>query len=409
MKNIVIVGGGFGGIKVALDLESKNLSDIRIVLISNKPHFEYQSALYRVIAGSNPLEVCIPLREIFLNKKIEVIEDTIESINTENQLLVGKSESRYKYDYLVLSLGSETEYYNIPGLEKLSFGMKSINEAIVLNRHIHKLFDSCHNLSKEEKECALHFVIVGAGASGVELSAELARYTKIVATNHKNKSVKISIDLVEAGSNILPSMSTNFSNNIKKHLTSLGVNVMINRPIIKEELDRVYLKNANIKTKTVIWTAGVVINHLYTQTKGLKIAKDKKISVDKFLLASGTKNIFIIGDGASSQYSGMAQTAIDQGANVSKNIVRLLNNTTLSPYKAKIPHYAIPVGKYWAGVMIGNIKIYGKLGWIIRRLADLKYFLSILPINKVLIVWRSGKALTNICSICSNEHIIVNN
>ncbi len=406
MKNIVIVGGGFGGIKVALDLESQNLTDSRITLISSKSHFEYQPALYRVVSGSNPLEVCIPLGEIFDNRNIEVIEDTILSVDLNNQKLVGLSESIYKFDYLVLAMGSETEYYNIPGLEKFSFGMKSINEAIILNRHIHELFDSFSNLSMKDQEYAHHFVVVGGGASGVELSAELAGYLKTIATNHHNKSIKITIDLIEAGPNILSLMPIDYSNKVKQRLKSLGVNIVVNCAIVQEQLDTIYAKNSKLKTKTVIWTAGVKINHLYNNIKGLEINKDRRVKIDEYLKIVNNDNVFVIGDGASSQYSGMAQTAIDQGLTVANNINKLINNKPLIPYTPKKTNYAIPVGKYWAGVMVGNIKIYGKLAWLIRRLVDLKYFMSILSFKKAITVWQSGKTLTNICSICSKKSII---
>ena len=136
-------------------------------------------------------------------------------------------------------MGSETEYYNILGLEKFSFGMKSINEAIILNRHIHELFDSFSNLSMKDQEYAHHFVVVGGGASGVELSAELAGYLKTIATNHHNKSIKITIDLIEAGPNILSLMPIDYSNKVKQRLKSLGVNIVVNCAIVQEQLDTI--------------------------------------------------------------------------------------------------------------------------------------------------------------------------
>src|SRR3989344_8759292 len=113
---IIIIGGGFGGVRTALDLEAQKLSNTRIILISDKPHFEYYPTLYRVVTGSNPLEVCIPYREIFQNKELEIIEDTIEDVDLQTKTLTGKTGSYYRFDYLVLALGSETAYFDISGL-----------------------------------------------------------------------------------------------------------------------------------------------------------------------------------------------------------------------------------------------------------------------------------------------------
>jgi len=123
-KRVVIVGGGFGGISAALELEKKRIPNLKIVLVSDRSHFEYTPALYRVVTGRSPLEVCIPLREIFEGKEVEVLEDTIIEADLDNKTLKGKSESNYSFDFLVLALGSETAYFNIPGLKELSFNFK---------------------------------------------------------------------------------------------------------------------------------------------------------------------------------------------------------------------------------------------------------------------------------------------
>ena len=95
----MIVGGGFGGIRAVMDLEAKNLPDTKITLISDKPHFEYHAALYRVVTGRSPLEVCVPLREIFAVKDIEVVEDSIVGVNLKERTLMGISGSHNKFDF----------------------------------------------------------------------------------------------------------------------------------------------------------------------------------------------------------------------------------------------------------------------------------------------------------------------
>ncbi len=116
-QSVFIVGGGFGGIKTALELLKNKQSDTKIKLISNKMHFEYHATLYRVLTGRSPLQVCIPLEDIFNGKDIEIIEDSITDVDPKEKMIKGKSGSIYHYYKLVLSLGSQPNFYNTPGLE----------------------------------------------------------------------------------------------------------------------------------------------------------------------------------------------------------------------------------------------------------------------------------------------------
>src|SRR3989344_7569669 len=158
-KKILIVGAGFGGVRVALDLAREKLPGVKITLLSDKSHFEYHPALYKVVTGRSPLETCIPLREIFKRKKVELVEDSVSRIDLAGRRVVGISGSEYPFDFLVLALGSETGYFNIPGLQELSYGFKSIEEALRLKKHLHELFSSCEKTSPEERICAAHIVV----------------------------------------------------------------------------------------------------------------------------------------------------------------------------------------------------------------------------------------------------------
>src|SRR3989338_9189045 len=108
MKKIIIAGGGFGGIRAALGLLAQKNLNAKITLVSDRPHFEYHPMLFRVVTGKSPLSVCIPLREIFRDKKIDVIQDSIIAVDVNQQTLVGSSGTIYGYDFLVLAFGSET-------------------------------------------------------------------------------------------------------------------------------------------------------------------------------------------------------------------------------------------------------------------------------------------------------------
>jgi NADH:ubiquinone reductase (H+-translocating) len=151
-KRVVIVGGGFGGVACALALAKQKNPLVKITLISDTPHFEYHGALYRLVTGGSPFEVCIPLWQIFEGLDVEICQDKILSIDTQKKIALGESEANYSYDYVVIGVGCKTCYYNTPGLEKYSFSMKSITEALVLKRHLHSIYDSCATTPEKEEQ-----------------------------------------------------------------------------------------------------------------------------------------------------------------------------------------------------------------------------------------------------------------
>lgn len=387
-KTITIVGGGFAGVRCALDLEKLLGDKVKIQLISNKDHFEYHAVLYRLISGYPTEDVCIPLEDIFEGKKVEVITDKIVGIDNHQKKLWGESNTIYEYDELVLALGSETSYYDIPGLKEQSFSFKSTKQALELRDHIHEVFDLCKNSGIEEKSCAVHFVIVGGGISGCEIAGELGLISGRLAKNHDIDSSLIKIDIVHSRDRLIPNLPEDFSRKIETKLKELKVNIIFNQRIEREEAETVYLKDMEMKSKTVIWTAGVTSNHFYKDLKGIQFDEKGKVIVNENLIATGT-DVFIIGDGINTKYSGMAQSAINHGKYVAGVITAEHYNAPIYPFKPVSPVYAVPIGHNWAGVIWGDKKIYGRFGSWIRRFLDFKLFLSILPFKKAIMASRN--------------------
>lgn len=397
-KQIVIVGGGFAGIRCALDLDKQKLPNTKVVLVSDRPHLEYHPALYRVVTGRSPLEVCIPLAEVFKNTNVEVVEDRIEKINLQESVITSETNSRYYFDQLVLTLGSRTAYFGIPGLEKNAFGFKSITQALKLKRHLHELFEKAKKTHQDET--VSHIVVVGGGTSGVELAAELIIYTKKIAKKHGIDEKFVKVDLVEAKARLVAHSPPDVSELIQKRLETLGVNVIINTKVLKEDFEKIYLEHQEIPTKTLIWTGGVKGNKLYEGTKGFKLNKSGKVEVDKYLHPKGHSTVYIAGDGAATEYSGSAYTAIRHGKLIAKNIVSSLQKKPLEKLKEDVPPHAIPLGPGWAVVLMGGARYFGRIGWWMRRAADMRYFLSILPLGKALLAFSEGGTLCETCKIC---------
>lgn len=400
-RKIVIVGGGFGGIRAALDLASEKLHDTKIILISDKKHFEYSPALYRVVSGRSPLGVCMMLQEIFERKDVEVLTDTLTHVDLKEKTIEGSSGSSYSFDSLVLALGSETTYFDIPGLQELSFGFKSINDALRLKQHLHYLFEAYKKAGTQEAVKAAHIIVVGGGATGVELASELAHYTRALAKKHALAPSLITIDLIEAASRLAPHLPPDMSQVIHGRLHGLGINVFLNRTVIKKETEEVFLKDMEMKTKTVIWAAGVKPHHLYREIAGLTLDEKGRVLVDAHLRAQGLSNIFIVGDAASTLYAGMAQSAIHGGRFVARMIARIMRGEKLIPYIPQKPAHAIPLGPGWAAALVGPIRLYGKAGWLVRNAADFRFFLSVMPTSKALHMYQSGRTICESCGVCS--------
>jgi NADH dehydrogenase len=391
MKKVLIIGGGFGGIRTALALEKRRIPDLKIILVSDRTNFEYHATLYRIVTGRSPLEACIPLRDIFAGKDIEAVEDTVEAVDLGGKTARGTSGSSYAFDFLVLALGSETSYFGVSGLEEYSFGFKSIDEAIRLRDHIEKMFADCAGTGDAtHKLCALHFAIVGGGMSGVELAGELAPHTRKLAEKYGVSPSFVTVDLMEAAPRILPGLPESVSKEAEKRLRDLHVNVYPNRAILEEKTDEALFTDMRAKTKTVIWTAGVRPHRLHSRIGGLTCERNGKVIVDAFLRPAGYGNVFVIGDAASTKFSGMAQTAISDGRSVASNIERTLLGKPLTPYTTERPLSLLPIGSGWAIALIGGFHVSGLIGWWLRRAFDFFVFLLHLPLRRSIDIFRDA-------------------
>ena len=398
---MVILGGGFGGIRTTLDLAKQNLENVTITLISDKHHFGYTPALYKQATGRSPMETCIPLGEIFDHyKNVDCIIDTVTGGSISDKVILGKSGSRYKYDFLVLALGADTAYFNIPGIEENSFSLKSVYTALRLKNHIHKLFNTAQGLSKGDLISQFQFVIVGGGPAGVELAGEIRRYGRKLAKLHGVREEYVTVDIIQAATRLLPTMSEAVSAAAMRRLNYLGINIILGRAVAAEDPNGVFLKDIKFNSKTIIWTAGVKPSHIYASIAGLSFDKGGHILVDEHMRANGAECVFAIGDSASTPFAGTAQTAIYDGHYVAHVIGHEIHGQGMPEHKPRGTPYVVPIGKHWAIFTYKNITLTGWIFWWLRQLIDFKFFLSILPFSKAFTIWRSGGKLCESCPTC---------
>ncbi len=398
MSKIVIVGGGFGGVRAALDLEKKLGDRAEITLIDRNGYHLFAPALYEVASAfgiakdrfsvSLRKTVSVPYQDIFEGKKISFVQAEVSKISLNEKILATKSDASYSFDYLVLALGSQTADFNISGVKEYAFQFKTIEDAILLNHHLTMLFEKA---SRGNQELPIRLVIGGGGFTGVELAAEIACTVKHLTQRYQIKNGHSIITLVEAGPKILPQISDAERNTIIQRLTHLGVAIKTNAAIEEAASDSLKLKNGHsLPYHMLAWTAGVRPNDFLKTISDLDLTANSKVVVDEHLNTTRYPHVFAVGDivefidhATQRPEPALGYVAVQHGQLVAANIVRSIANKELKSHKPFYSLWIAPVGgKYAVAHLWGGISIKGFMGWVIRELVDLKYFVSILSFKK---------------------------
>ncbi len=372
IPRIVVIGGGFGGITIAQSLRQKNA---QVVLIDKNNYHTFQPLLYQVAtAGLEPDSIAYPLRKLFENQPnlfFRLAE--AQRIDTENNILE-TSIGPIDFDYLVIASGSDTNFFGMKELEKLSMTMKSVSEALDLRSYILQNFESALLTSDlEEQNSYMNFVLVGAGPTGVELAGALAELKRhVLPKDYPDLDLRrMKINLVEAADKVLPPMSKQASEKALEYLQNLGVNVWLNTTVENYDGETVTIKDGkNFKTKTLIWSAGVkgaIINGLKERA-----IEHGRIAVDEFNKVKGYHNIFAIGDVAlmkTVQYPKghpmVAPVANQQGAHLSNNFTKELKGQPMEPFKYFDKGSMATIGRNRAVVDLHKFRFQGTFAWLV--------------------------------------------
>jgi len=379
---VTIVGGGFGGVKAALEL-AKNKKN-QVTLISDKPDFQFYPALYGTATGRSHLQSWVPLGTIFADRpNVDVIIDAVIKIDPATKTLTAISKQTYHYNLLILALGTVTTYFGIKGLDTYAYGIKSAEEIRDLKQHLyHAMF--------EERSMEKEYVIIGAGPTGVELASAMKAYIERLRVDYRLPKKKVHINLIEAAPRVLPRMTESTSRKVEKRLRKLGVHVMTNQKVEKQTANSLIVNGKPINSHTVIWTSGVANSPFYqANAEHFVFAKNGKIVVDEHMRA--IKDVHVIGDNAFTPYSGLAQTALHDAIFVARNLERKQAGKKRKLYKAKLPPVVVPVGENWAVFEWHWLRLSGWLAALLRACADMVGYSDILPLGQALGVWRARK------------------
>lgn len=341
MKNIIILGGGFAGVRAALTLKKKIKSNnIHVILIDKNKFHTFTPSLYEVAAAEEPSQnAVIPYKTIFSNS-IEFIEGTVEKIDAVSQKIWLNNNREYIYDFLIFALGSESADFGIPGIKEYGISLKTLEDAVRIK-----------NALKNAKKV----IVGGGGFAGTEFACELAAHAQGIDTT-----------LIQGSRILLKELRDGVANLTKKRLENSNVNL-----VLGERIKKITKHTAEVDSKKIfphdlfIWTGGVRPNNLLG-----------KIEVDKYLKVKNLENVFAAGDTIS---PGVAPRAEKMGEIAAENVIRSIKKDILLPYSYHHIGYVIPLGSHFAIFAMGKYHISGVLAYLLQRLIFLRYLLKILP------------------------------
>ena len=371
---IVIIGGGFAGIALAKKLKNTNY---QVVLLDKHNYHTFQPLLYQVATGGLEAgSIAYPIRKV-----IQGCDDfyfrltSVKDIDTENQKIISEIGDLH-YDYLVIATGSKTNYFGNKEIERNAMSMKTIPQSLNIRSFILENFEQAV-LTKDEadRNALMNFVLVGAGPTGVELAGALAEMKKeILQKDYPDLDIsQMQINLIQSGDRVLNTMSEKSSIAAEKFLVDLGVKVWKNVRVTNYD-GRIISTNSDLSfdSATVIWTAGVQGASIHGLDAKALVERVERIRVNQFNLVNGYDNIFAIGDIASMEsekypqgHPMMAQPALQQGALLGENLVKLLANKPMKPFEYNDKGSMATIGRNLAVVDLPKYHLNGLFAWFV--------------------------------------------
>ncbi len=387
MKNIVILGAGFAGLRAAFGLEKKFRKDknIALTLIDKNDYQLFTPNLYRIAAKDEGLvsmeqiknSISLPLAKILKNKKINLIKGEVVGLNFEHQRLqlLGRQVG---YDFLVLAMGSRPEFFNMEGASKYGLQLKTIKDALRIRNALEFAVET-HRMDVKKKN--LRVVVAGGGYSGVELAGELKLFLDFLAWKNEYPREKIELEIIEANPKLVDGFSGQMSDDAYNRLSELGVRAVLSNRISQVDNHFIYtMAGEKISYDVLIWTTGVRAHQIFCDRKILLDNRDR-VCVNEYLLAQEHQNIFVLGDMAAVADSRgksvpqSAQDALDQADYLSYVLPYVMKNKKPPEvYRPKLHGFIVNIGGKWAIMKSSGIYLTGWLAYFIDQLAHVRYY-----------------------------------
>lgn len=398
-KRVVIVGGGLGGLRLAEDLYG---SGMQVVLIDKNNFHQFPPLIYQIAsAGIDPSSISFPFRQIFRKRKdfyFRMAEARM--VDTEKKILQ-TSIGKIDYDYLVLAAGATTNFFGNKNIEEWAIPMKTVPEAMGLRNALLSNFERALTCAtEEERQELLNVVIVGGGATGVEIAgalAEMRRY--VIPYDYPDMdSSLMHIYLIEAGDRLLAGLSQESSQKAYEFLKSMGVDIQFGKMVTDYRDHKVIMKDGTeIPTRTFLWVSGIRANAMPGIDES-HMGRGFRFKVDEYNRIPGVDDVFAIGDQClqtsdaayPNGHPQVAQVAIQQAKNLAKNLKRInqgADSSTLTAFRYKNLGSMATIGRNKAVVEIGKFRSQGFFAWVLWLVVHLRSILGVKNKMMVLLNW----------------------
>jgi NADH dehydrogenase len=372
LPHVVIVGAGFGGLETAQKLAH---APVQITLIDRHNYHLFQPLLYQIaIAGLVPSQIAYPVRTIFRRQKNLTFQmSEVTSIDFASRY-IRTNGSVIAYDYLVLAIGGQTNFFGVTGAEENGFQLKSIESATGTRNHLLRMLEQAsREVDIEKRRALLTFVVVGAGPTGVETAGALAELiTHVMTKDYPEMDLKdVKVILLEATGNVMAAYPPELRKATVKLLESKDVEILLNTRLTDYNGQRITLADGEqIETYTLIWTAGVRSAEL-TDQLGVQQAASRRVRVEPTLQVPQHPEVFVLGDAAyledgHGQPLPMLATVAQQEAKVAaQNLQKILKGETPEPFQYKDPGLLATIGRNAAVARIWGLSFSGFIAWVI--------------------------------------------
>lgn len=376
---VVIVGGGFGGLEAARALAR---AECQITLIDQRNYHLFQPLLYQVAtAALSPSEIAWPLRHVLTRQaNVRVVMTRAVGVDLDARSVTTEAGT-FAYDHLIIATGATHSYFGKPQWESAAPGLKSLEDATELRRRVLSAFERAETAAPEQRAALLTFVVVGGGATGVEMAGAVAELARDALSRDFRQidPGQARVLLVEGGPRVLPALSPDLSAYAEDALEDLGVEVRTSAMVTDLDTHGVDLGDTRVEAATIIWAAGVAASPL---AAGLAVEHDRagRVKAAPDLSVPGHPEVFVVGDAAAMASNGkpvpgIAPAAKQAGKHAARQIAeRLAGRPGQAPFRYAHAGDLATIGRHAAAVQIGQVKLTGFVGWVFWGLAHV-YFL----------------------------------
>jgi NADH dehydrogenase len=404
-KRVVVVGGGYAGIRVAYDVARLVPAEAcEVVLISDDDQHIDTPALYEIATAALPHESTNSSELIVRGASADVVDlitargvvvrrGRVRHIHVQERLVICDDQSTISFDWLVLAVGAQLATYHIPGVEEHTFNVKNMTEALRLRHHIMRTLLTAPELPAEQQRQALTFVVAGGGATGVEVITELMHLLTTVRRQRRLPLDRVRSILVEASPHILHELPAEWRHRVQRFLIDQAIEVMVGRAVTEiTEGALVLSDHTRIATRTVVWCGGLR-SHSLLGRAGLP-TQGRGVLVEETLQVVGHPHIFAVGDCAvlavpDVRIPGTVPVAYSQGALVARNLRHLWRGEPLEQYHYHPTGQLITLGGKRAMALFSRYGAVGFLPWLIKQLVACRYWAYYLSWPRALsLAWR---------------------